>query len=272
MVRLRALPPNSGICFQRLDLKDSPPIPALVSFLRENKRRIVLGRDKAEVEEVEHFMAAAAGLGVTNLLVELTNSEMPGGDGSSRLFVELLRQGQVVEQPVTRASYRLTKPIVLEKDNSSLIALPYSDGLMLSYRLDFGEKSSLRQSFSLFLTEESFIEELSNARTFCLTSEVEEVQKLGLDKGITEENSFMIDEMGDTFTPVQRRPTTLRYVDEPTRHKLLDLSGDLFLSGLALEAKVFATRSGHFLNTSMAKEISILVSQESSLINQEITV
>ncbi len=264
-VRLRPQPPNSGISFQRLDLKGSPSIPALVTSLRDNQKRITLGGEEAEVEGIEHFMAAAAGLGINNLLVELTDSEMPAGDGSSRVFVELLQEGEVAEQPVPKRPFILRQPLAVEENGASLVALPHSDGLVLSYRLDFGKMSSLRQSFSLFLTEESFYQEFSAARTFCLTSQIEEFQRLGLGKGVTEENSFLIEEGGHAITPIQKRPANLRYPDEPVRHKVLDLLGDLYLIGAELRAKVFGARSGHSLNVSMAKRLFHLLRQEPSL-------
>lgn len=271
-IRLKPQPPDSGISFQRLDLKGSQPIPALVTHLRDDSKRITLGRAEAEVEGVEHLMAATAGLGITNLLVELTDSEMPAGDGSSRVFVELLQEGEVVEQRVPKISFSLNQPLVVEEDNASLVVLPYSDGLVLSYRLDFGKMSPLRQSFSLLVTGESFIEELSAARTFCLSDQAEEFQKLGLGKGVTEENSFLINKEGNAITPIQRKPATLRYTDEPVRHKVLDLLGDLYLAGVELKAKVFGTKSGHLLNTRMAKRLYNLINQKSSLRKQEVGV
>ncbi|MFN3466088.1 MAG: UDP-3-O-acyl-N-acetylglucosamine deacetylase [Candidatus Brocadiales bacterium] len=268
-MRLRPQPPGSGISFQRVDLKGSPQIPALVTSLRDNRRRISLGREEAEVEGIEHFMAAASGLGVTNLLVELTDSEMPAGDGSSRVFVELLQEGEVVEQFAPRSSFSLKQPIAMEEDNASLVALPYSDGLVLSYRLDFGKMSSLRQSFSLLVTEENFIKELSLARTFCLASQTEEFQRLGLGGGVTEENSFLIEDGGNPITPIQRKPAHLRYTDEPVRHKVLDLLGDLYLIGTELRAKVFGVKSGHPLNVRMARKLYALITQETPIREQE---
>jgi UDP-3-O-acyl N-acetylglucosamine deacetylase len=264
-LRLKPQPPGSGISFQRLDLEGTSPIPALVTSLRDNRRRITLGGAEAEVEGVEHFMAAAAGLGIDNLLVELTDGEMPAGDGSSRVFVELLREGEVVEQLVPKKSFSLKQPLAVEEEGASLVALPYGDGLVLSFRLDFGKMSSLRQSFGLLVTEESFIKELSVARTFCLASQIEEFQRLGLGRGVTEENSFLVEEGGCAITPVQRRPAHLRYTDEPVRHKVLDLLGDLYLIGTELRAKVFGVKSGHSLNVRMAQRLYSLINQESSL-------
>lgn len=272
VVRLRPQPPDSGISFQRLDLKGSQPIPALVTYLRDDQRRIVLGREEAEVEGVEHFIAAVAGLGVDNLLVELTGSEMPAGDGSSRVFVELLQKGEVVEQWVPKNSFTLRQPLAVEEDNASLVALPYSNGLVLCYKLDFGKMASLRQSFSFSLTEKDFIKELSTARTFCLADQTKEFQRLGLGGGVTEENSFLIGEEGHVLTPIQRKPATLRYAEEPVRHKVLDLLGDLYLAGVELRAKVFGTRSGHSLNVRMAKRLYALFNQEYSLRKQEVRV
>ncbi|HHT9119641.1 MAG TPA: UDP-3-O-acyl-N-acetylglucosamine deacetylase [Candidatus Hypogeohydataceae bacterium YC41] len=271
-ITLKPQPPDSGISFQRIDLKGSQPIPAHVTCLRNDLKRITLGRGEAEVEGIEHLMAAAAGLGITNLLVELTDNEMPAGDGSSKVFVELLKEGEVVEQQVTKNTFSLCEPLVVEEDTASIIALPFSEGLVLSHRLDFGKLSSLRQSFSLFITEEGSFKELFAARTFCLTNQIEEFQRLGLGKGVTEENSFLIDKEGLAITPIQRKPAALRYADEPVRHKVLDLLGDLYLTGVELKAKVFGIKSGHSLNVSMAKRLYGLMSREPSLKRQELKV
>jgi UDP-3-O-acyl-N-acetylglucosamine deacetylase len=160
----------------------------------------------------------------------------------------------------------------VEEGGASLIVLPFIEGLMLSYRLDFGNLSSLRQSFSLLVTEASFIKELSSSRTFGLTGQIEEFQRLGLGMGVTDENCFLIDKNGYAITPVERKPASLRYTDEPVRHKVLDLMGDLYLTGVKLKARVFGVKSGHALNVKMARRLYSLIQKEPSLKTQGLEV
>lgn len=264
-IRLRPQPPNTGIQFLRVDLQGSPPIPASVVFVKDHARRIVLMRDGVEVEGVEHLMASLSGLGIDNLLVEITGKEMPAGDGSSLTFAQLIREAGVVDQDAPRHVFNLLCTISLEDNDSSIVAYPHDKGLELSYHLDFGEQSALRQSYSLSITEESFSEQIAPARTFCLSRGVDEFVRLGFGKGVTEENCFLVNEDGTASTPVGRNKATLRFADEGVRHKLLDLLGDLYLTGMELRARVVGRRSGHYLNVLLAKKIFELAQAEDSL-------
>ncbi|MFQ5861565.1 MAG: UDP-3-O-acyl-N-acetylglucosamine deacetylase [Candidatus Brocadiales bacterium] len=263
-IKLRPQPPNTGIQFQRVDLPGSPPIPASVDYVEDHTRRILLVRDGAEVEGVEHFMASVFGLGIDNLLVEITGKEVPAGDGSSLVFVRLIKEAGVVDQNAPRHIFTLWRTITLEDDGASIIALPYDKGLELSYHLDFGDRSALRQSYTLSVTEDTFSEQIAPARTFCLSSGVEEFVKLGFGKGVTEENCFLVNEDGTAFTPINRNQATLRFVNESVRHKLLDMVGDLCLTGMVLRARVVGTRSGHSLNVLLARKILELAHAEGS--------
>lgn len=265
-IRLRPQPPNTGIQFQRVDLPGSPVVPARVAYVKDHKRRILLARDEAEVEGIEHFMAAVAGLGIDNVLVEITGREIPAGDGSSLVFVQLIREAGVVEHnDAPRQIFTLCRTIALENDEAMIAAVPYDRGLELSYNLDFGDRSALRQSYTLSVTEETFSQQVAPARTFSLSSGVEEFVKLGLGKGVTEENCFLINEDGTASTPIGKKQASLRFDDESVRHKLLDLVGDLYLTGMELRARVIGTRSGHLLNVLLAKKIVELAEAESSL-------
>ncbi|MFQ5956468.1 MAG: UDP-3-O-acyl-N-acetylglucosamine deacetylase [Candidatus Brocadiales bacterium] len=263
-IRLRPQPPNTGIQFQRVDLPGSPLIPAGVDYVRDYKKRILLVKDGAEIEATEHFMASVSGLGIDNLLVEITAKEMPAGDGSSLAFVRLIREAGIVEQDTPRHIFTLWRAITLEDNGASIVALPYDKGLELSYHLDFGGRSALRQSYTLFVTEDTFSEQIASARTFCLSSSVEEFIKLGFGKGVTEENCFLVNEDGTASTPINRNQATLRFVDECVRHKLLDMLGDLYLTGMEFRARVVGTRSGHHLNVCLAKKILELAHAEGS--------
>lgn len=264
-IKLRPQPPNTGIQFRRVDLQGSPSIPASVAFVRDHTRRIILMRDGVAVEGVEHLMASLSGLGIDNLMVEITGKEMPAGDGSSLAFVQLIKEAGIVDQDAPRHVFNLLCTINLEDNDSSIVALPYDKGLELSYHLDFGDRSALRQSYTLSITEEAFSEQIAPARTFCLSSGVDEFVKLGLGKGVTEENCFLVNEDGTASTPVGRDKATLRFADEGVRHKLLDLLGDLYLTGMEIRARVVGTRSGHYLNVLLARKIFELAQAEGSL-------
>ena len=218
------------------------------------------------MEGIEHIMAAVSGLGIDNVLVEITGKEMPAGDGSSLVFVQLIREAGVVEhKEAPRQIFTLYRTITLENDGARITAVPYDKGLELSYHMDFGDRSVLRQSYTLPLNEETFSQQISSARTFSLSSGVGEFIKLGLGKGVTEENCFLINEDGTASTPINKKRASLRFADEGVRHKLLDMVGDLYLTGMELRARVTGTRSGHLLNVLLAKKIVELAEAESSL-------
>ena len=263
-IRLIPQPPNTGIRFRRVDLPDSPSVPASVESVKDHKRRILLAKDGVEVEGVEHFMASVYGLGVDNILVEMTGREMPAGDGSSLVFVRLIREAGIVNHNAPRQVFTLYRTITLEDKEARVIAIPHDKGLELSYHLDFGDKSVLRQSYAFSVTEDAFSRQIAPARTFCLSSGVEEFIRLGLGRGVTEENSFLINEDGTASTPIERKRATLRFAEESARHKLLDLVGDLYLTGLDIRARITCTRSGHSLNVLLARKIVELAQAESS--------
>ncbi len=258
-------PPNTGIRFRRVDLPGSPTIPASVDYVQDLKRRVLLARDGVEVEGVEHFMASISGLGIDNILVDLTGKEIPAGDGSSLVFVQLIKEAGIVNQNAPKRVFVLSSAITLEDNGRKIVALPYDKGLELSYHLDFGDTSVLRQSYTLSLTKDAFSEQIAPARTFCLSTDVEDFVKLGLGRGVTEENSFLVNEDGMALTPIHRKQANLRFADESVRHKLLDLLGDLYLTGMELRARIIGTRSGHSLNVRLAKKIVELAQAEDSL-------
>ena len=271
-VKLRPQPPDTGIRFQRMDVPGSPPIPGNVAYVKDHKRRILLEKDGVGIEGIEHCMAAVAGLGIDNMLVEMTGKEVPAGDGSSMTFVRLIREAGTVNQDVARPVFTLSRTITLEDDGAKIVALPNDAGLELTYYLDFKDLSSLKQSYTLSVTEDSFCEQIAPARTFSLSSGVEEFIRLGLGRGVTEENCFLINEDGTASTPIKRKEAALRFADEGVRHKLLDLIGDLFLTGMGIRARVIGTHSGHRLNVLLARRILELAQSEDSVSSKAVDV
>ena len=248
-IQCRALPapPGTGVEFVRLDLPDAPPVPAKISYRAARERRTRLQRGAAQVDTVEHLLAACSGLGLDNLTVELSGQELPGMDGSAAPFVDLFQRAGLVEQRKEARVFQLDQPLFVREGESSLVALPLDEPrLRLQYVASFDEPGVSAGTFQVDLSPESFQEQISSARTFCLASEVEALQAAGLGKGATRENTVVL---GD--------PESEQRMDaEPIRHKLLDLIGDLHLLGADLHAHVIATRSGHHLNAELVRQLA----------------
>jgi UDP-3-O-[3-hydroxymyristoyl] N-acetylglucosamine deacetylase/3-hydroxyacyl-[acyl-carrier-protein] dehydratase len=244
--RVLPAPPGTGVEFLRTDLPNAAPIPAQIAYRSPKERRTRLERGNAQVDTVEHLLAACSGLEVDNLLVELSGPELPGMDGSGLPFVKLLREAGIVEQRATARVFRLDEPIYVRDRGATLVALPSDEPqLVLQYVATFDEPGVGGGSMTVVVDPESFVREIAPARTFCLASEVEALRAAGLGKGATRENTVVL---GDP-------ETTLRLDSEPVRHKLLDLLGDLHLLGAQLQAHVIATRSGHALNAELVRKL-----------------
>jgi len=256
-VRVVPAEADSGVVFVRTDLPDAPLIPAAYRYIVDNPRRTTLKNEEAEVHTVEHLCAALAAMGVDNLRVEISGPELPGLDGSSLQWMDLLQRATIVEQKSPRKRLELRDPIAVTVGDSFITAVPHEgDGLQLSYTLDFAGKAS--QYVTVDLTPESFREKIAPARTFCFAEEVEELQKRGLGKGATRENTIVVGAPQDGAPPP-------RFPDELARHKTLDLIGDLFLLGADLQGKVVATKTGHAANRKLVgKLIEVLEADEAA--------
>lgn len=249
-VTLKPSVPDTGINFVRVDLAERPIIKAHISRLvdlTKSPRRTTVGQDEAEVQTIEHFMAALAGLSVDNIIVEIDGDEMPGLDGSAADFVDLLLKAGLETQDSLRREFKVTEPIWLEEKDASLVILP-ADDFKISYTLSYDHKMLHSQHMSLLLNDGVFKGEIAPARTFCLESETQALIKQGLGKGATYENTLVVADKGVI-------KNKLRFEDEFTRHKILDLIGDLYLLGVPLKGHVIAIRSGHPLNLKLLQKV-----------------
>lgn len=241
---------DKGINFIRVDLAHKPVIKAVVDNLlptAHSLRRTSIGQDGAEIQTIEHLMAAIAGLQIDNLNIEMDNNEAPGLDGSSLKFMEALCKAGIKEQEKEKQPYTLKEPIFAEEDGSSIIALPSSE-FKISYTLNYNHPI-LHAGFMQAVMNPGFFEkELASARTFCLEEEAQDLQQQGLGQGANYENTLVVGKNGVI-------KNKLRYNDEFIRHKILDLIGDLYLTGFPLKAHIIALRSGHSLNLKLAKRI-----------------
>ena len=249
-VRLRFLPaaPDSGVVFVRTDLRPRAYVPAHVALVTGTSRRTTLGRQPAQIGLVEHVLAALAGLRIDNCQVELNAPEPPGLDGSARAFVDALLTAGTRTQPARRAVCAVEETVVVSAGGATLALHPADGGgLTVSYFLDYGLKSPIgRQVHTEVVTPASFANELSMCRTFLLDSETEELRRQGLGSRTTLGDLLVFGRHG----PIDNR---LRYANEPARHKVLDVIGDLSLLGADLCGHVTAYRSGHPLNVTLAR-------------------
>jgi UDP-3-O-acyl N-acetylglucosamine deacetylase len=251
-VRLRFLPapPSSGVVFVRTDLRPRAYLPAHIDHVTGTQRRTTLGHAPAQVGLVEHVLAALAGLRIDNCQVELDAPEPPGLDGSARGFVDVLLAAGLHTQAEYRPVWCVGASVVLQAGGSTLALHPApGPDLTLSYFLDYGLGSPIsRQVATEVLTPGSFARELAACRTFILESEADELRRQGLGARTTTADLLVFGPHG----PIGNR---LRYANEPARHKVLDLVGDLALLGADLCGHVVAYRSGHPLNVELVRTL-----------------
>ncbi|RMH03448.1 MAG: UDP-3-O-[3-hydroxymyristoyl] N-acetylglucosamine deacetylase [Planctomycetota bacterium] len=243
-LRLEPAAAGSGVLFRRSDLDDPVDIPALSGHLIHSARRTVLRVDGQEVGMIEHLLAACQGLGVDNLLVLVDGDELPGFDGSVLAYAEALQKGGIVEQKEERPVLRLEEPLFVRDGDAEIVALPPSGpGLRVRYQPEL--PAGYDAGPVTFDSEGGdFLAEIAPARTFVRAEEVEELLAAGFGKGATAENTLVLG---------GPEPAELRIDREPTRHKILDLLGDLMLLGAGLEADLLACRSGHGLNQELVR-------------------
>ena len=251
-VTLKPAESDTGIIFVRKDLPDFPRIKACVENMvpaEKLPRRTSVEKGQACVQTVEHLMAALSGLGVDNLYVEVDSNELPGLDGSSRSFVDLISQAGIKELAKEQEAFTLKEPITIEEGGASIVIEP-ADEFKISYTLDYAKSLPKTEFIGLTITPESFKKEIAPARTFCLESESAELKRQGLGLGANYENTLVLDKAGRVIK------NKVRFSDEAVRHKVLDLMGDLFFLGAPLKAHIKASKSGHSLNLRLVKKLA----------------
>lgn len=242
-------PANSGIQFVRTDLPGKPRVKALAEFAAGLPMRTRLSHRAAEVDMIEHVMAALYAMQIDNIEVHCTAAEMPGMDGSSLAYALALDSAQCLELPEERQQYVVHEPIRVGNDEQYIDLMPSDDpGLHFAYSLDYGESAIGRATFEGRLHAEFFLQELASARTFISQSDALALQSQGIAGHVTDQDLLVFDDQG----PVNNK---LRFPDECARHKALDLIGDLALCGFDLVGSVVARCSGHQLNGQLARAI-----------------
>lgn len=243
-------PSNTGIVFRRIDLPGKPEIKAVASNRRETHLRTTVVSESAHVEMIEHVMAALYGLDIDNCFVECDSAEMPGMDGSALAFTLALEQAGTMQQSHTVDYLSIPVAIRVGDDRNWVMAVPSPDpGLTLQYQLDYGPDSSIPATTTTQLLDRNqFADAIAPARTFLTESDARQLQMQGVASHVTYRDLVV-------FGPDGPIDNSLRFEDECSRHKLLDLIGDLSLCGLRIHGKIIASRSGHILNGRMAEAI-----------------
>jgi UDP-3-O-acyl N-acetylglucosamine deacetylase len=238
---------DTGISFTRMDIPEQSTFRITPEIFLQGERRTAVGTDAAGVQTTEHLLAALWGLGVDNISLQIYGAELPAMDGSALSFYDILKKAGQEEQGSARKTIVIEEKIFIDNNGASISIEP-SDRFVVEYEIDYNCPSIGKETFTIDLDQQSFENEIAPARTFCLKKEAEMLLKAGLGQGATCDNTLIMDKNG----PVG---TTLRFDNEPVRHKVLDLVGDLYILGFPVTGKVCAKRSGHKLNAMLVKAI-----------------
>ena len=244
---------NTGIVFVRTDLEGDNVVIANALCVSTTQLGTTLTNDAGvSVATVEHLMAACAGVGIDNLIIEIDGPELPIMDGSSALYCRLLLQSGVKELSAPRRVIRICKPVEL-RHGAKLVRFEPAEKagapLELRVRIDFESAAIGEQERRFSLTPGAFARDLAFARTFGFARDVEKLQSMGLARGGSMENAVVLD--GDEIL----NPEGLRVNDEFVRHKLLDAIGDLYLAGAPIEGVFIGNQPGHALNNQLVRAL-----------------
>ena len=247
---LRPAPVDHGIVFRRTDLDPVVEVPAAAHLVTETTLCTGLTCGDAKIQTVEHLMSAAAGLGVDNMIVELSSAELPIMDGSSGPFVFLLQSAGIAEQDAPKHFIRILKDVEVREGDKIARFSPF-DGYRLDFTIQFDHPMiPPRQSrHRLEFSTAAYIQEISRARTFGFMRDLEYMRELNLGLGGSMDNAIVLDE----FRVLNE--DGLRYADEFVRHKILDAIGDLYLVGAPILGAYEGFKSGHALNNKLARAL-----------------
>ena len=253
---LRPAAPDTGIVFRRVDLHDLPDangpreLQAQPHLVSDTRLCSALEHEGVRVATVEHLMSALAGLGIDNIYVDLDAAEVPIMDGSAGPFVFLLQSAGIVEQPAQNKFIRIKKTVEVRNADKWVRFDPYF-GFKIDFTIDFDHPAveHTGQNVKIDFADNSYIKEVSRARTFGFMHEVEALRSMGLAQGGSLDNAIVLDEYRILNTD------GLRYDDEFAKHKVLDAIGDLYMLGHPLIGAFTAFKSGHALNNQLLRAL-----------------
>ena len=274
-ITFKPAPENFGIRFKRMDVEGCPEIRADIDHVVDISRGTTIEENGVRIHTVEHALAACVGIGLDNVLIELTEKEPPVMDGSSIDFVEALLKAGIVKQESPRNYLHIDEAVgYTDSERGVDIHIMPSDQFRITFMIDYKFRTLGTQFTTLDEVEKNFAKDIAPARTFCFLSEVETLKENGLIKGGNLDNAVVIvdkeidqseaDNLKDLFG-IKRKISLgangtlngkeLRYDNEPVRHKALDLIGDLALLGMPLQGHIIASKSGHAANVELVKRI-----------------
>ena len=270
-ITFKPAPANHGYKFCRTDLPGKPVIDALAEHVTDTSRGTTLSHNNASVATIEHVLAAFHGLHVDNALIELDGPEAPIMGGASWKFVEAIKEAGIVELKEDRNYFVVKQKITFSDEEHGVDLIVYPDDhLSINVLIDYNSRI-LGNQYAILDNVDDFESEICRSRTFVFFHELEPLFNRGLIKGGDLDNAIVILEKEveqseiDRIAELFNRPgisthvagvlnnTELRYPNEPARHKLLDIMGDIALVGLPIKGKIVATRPGHYANTRLAK-------------------
>ncbi|MFW6268213.1 MAG: bifunctional UDP-3-O-[3-hydroxymyristoyl] N-acetylglucosamine deacetylase/3-hydroxyacyl-ACP dehydratase, partial [Marinilabiliaceae bacterium] len=266
--------PDSGFCFKRTDIESQPVIKALADNVVFTDRGTVLEENDARISTIEHCLAALRGMGIDNCLIEVDGPEAPILDGSAKPFVDAIKQAGSEEQDAEKDFFIVKEKMVVEdpETGSSIIAIP-EDGETYQAMISFDNSTFLANQFATLESMDRFEEEISPSRTFVFLHDLEPLLKNNLIKGGDLNNAIIIidkeveQEELDRLAILFDKPRIdvkpigilnnleLHYANEPARHKLLDVIGDLTLAGKPIKGRIIAKKPGHKINAQFAQTV-----------------
>lgn len=247
---LRPAAVNAGITFRRIDLDKPVDIKADPKLVGETMLGTTLMKGDVKVATVEHLMSALAGLGIDNLMVDLSAPEVPIMDGSAAPFVFLLQSAGIEEQHAAKRFIRIKKKIRVEDDDKWAQLTPFN-GFKVNFEISFNHPvfNKLSRDASIDFSSTSFLKEVSRARTFCFLRDVETLREHNLTLGGSMDNAIVLDDYRIL------NEDGLRYANEFVIHKILDAIGDVYLLGHSLIGEFSAHKSGHGLNNRLLRAL-----------------
>jgi UDP-3-O-[3-hydroxymyristoyl] N-acetylglucosamine deacetylase len=249
---LRPAPANTGLIFRRVDLDPAVDIPARADWVRDTQLcTCLINEQNVRVSTVEHLLAALAGVGIDNCIIEVDSHEIPIMDGSSHPFVYLLQSAGIEEQSVAKKFIRIKSPVCVEEEDGKWAELLPYDGFRIDFAIDFDHPAIAEtgQAVSMDFSSGAFIKEISRARTFGFMKDIEYLRKNNLALGGSFDNAVVLDEFRVLNTD------GLRYDDEFVKHKMLDAIGDLYMGGHSILGHLRAYKSGHALNNQLLQAL-----------------
>jgi len=270
-------PANTGVCLRRVDLPGQPYHQALADYVSGTERGTVLERGKWKISTVEHALSALYAMGVDNCIIDVDAPEMPILDGSARFFCREIARVGVEEQEAEQQVYVVREPIEYISEHGHSMRIEPCDHYEVDVTIAF-QSNLLREQHATLKNLADYPKEIAAARTFCFVREIEPLLRVGLIKGGDLKNALVIyetemsqegmdyfcDKMGQPHMDAKKLGylSPLNYLNEPARHKLLDVIGDLSLLGLRLQGRIVAYKPGHTFNTQCVRKLRNMIISE----------